>query len=146
MYYSTSYRASYREVPRPARTNRADLRSGWSRLGGPADLNYTVRTLLDGPTDLCQRVLGSESESILRQVIVPMARNNSNPDDSVQANSMWGMALMMMALCVGMYLTVLVAGAVGGPIAWTGAGIVVVVLALAHLKFMNHRGHSAENR
>ena len=59
---------------------------------------------------------------------------------------MWGMALMMMALCVGMSLTVLVAGAIGGPIAWTGAGIVVVALALAHLKFMNHRGHSTANR
>lgn len=87
-----------------------------------------------------------EGESILRQVIVPMNRNNSNSDLSAQGNPMWGMALMMMALCVGMSLTVLVAGAIGGPFAWTGAGIVVVALAFGHLKFMNHRGHSSETR
>lgn len=74
-----------------------------------------------------------------------MTRNNSKPVDSAQPNSMWGMALMMMALCVGMSLTVLVAGAIGGLVAWTGAAIVVLGLGLAHFKFMDHRGHSSAN-
>lgn len=73
-------------------------------------------------------------------------KNLKSSVDADQPGSMWRMALMMVALCVGMSLTVLVAGAIGGPIAWTGAGIVVVALAFAHLKFMNHRGHSSGNQ
>lgn len=51
------------------------------------------------------------------------------------------MAVLMMAMCVGMVLAISVASAIGGPIAWSLAAAVIVGLAFAHLKFMNHGGH-----
>lgn len=54
---------------------------------------------------------------------------------------MLSMAVLMMAMCVGMVLAISVASAVGGPIAWTLAILVIVGLAAAHMKFMNHGGH-----
>lgn len=51
------------------------------------------------------------------------------------------MAALMMAMCVGMALAVSLASAVGGPIAWGIAGLVILGLAFAHVKFMNHGGH-----
>ena len=55
--------------------------------------------------------------------------------------AMLRMAVLMMAMCVGMVLAISVASAIGGPIAWTLAVLVIVGLAAAHLKFMNHGGH-----
>jgi F0F1-type ATP synthase assembly protein I len=56
--------------------------------------------------------------------------------------AMLSMAVLMMAMCVGMVLAISVASAIGGgPIAWTLAVLVIVGLAAAHLKFMNHGGH-----
>jgi len=55
--------------------------------------------------------------------------------------AMLSMAVLMMAMCVGMVLAISVASAVGGPIAWTLAILVIVGLAAAHMKFMNHGGH-----
>ena len=54
---------------------------------------------------------------------------------------MLSMAILMMAMCVGMVIAVSVASAVGGPIAWGLAVLVIVGLAFAHMKFMNHGGH-----
>lgn len=57
------------------------------------------------------------------------------------AGAMLSMAVLMMAMCVGMVLAISVASAVGGPIAWTLAILVILGLAAAHMKFMNHGGH-----
>ena len=51
------------------------------------------------------------------------------------------MAGLMIALCVGMIAAVLAATAVGGPVAWTVAVLVIAGLLLAHLKFMDHGRH-----
>jgi predicted MFS family arabinose efflux permease len=56
-------------------------------------------------------------------------------------NGMMTMAILMMAMCVGMVVAISVASAIGGPIAWAAALLVIAGLALAHLKFMNHGGH-----
>ena len=57
------------------------------------------------------------------------------------AGGMLSMVILMMAMCVGMAVAISVASAVGGPIAWVLAVLVVVGLAFAHIKFMNHGGH-----
>lgn len=57
------------------------------------------------------------------------------------ASAMLSMAILMMSMCVGMVIAISVASAVGGPIAWGLAVLVIVGLAFAHMKFMNHGGH-----
>lgn len=57
------------------------------------------------------------------------------------AGGMLSMAVLMMAMCVGMVVAISVASAVGGPVAWGLAVLVIVGLAFAHMKFMNHGGH-----
>jgi len=56
-------------------------------------------------------------------------------------SGMFSMALAMMVMCVGMVLAISIASAIGGPIAWTFAFVVILGLALAHMKLMNHGGH-----
>lgn len=77
-------------------------------------------------------------------MIVEMAqRRETDHGHGSQDNTgaMLSMAVLMMAMCVGMVLAISVASAIGGPIAWTLAVLVIVGLAAAHLKFMNHGGH-----
>lgn len=51
------------------------------------------------------------------------------------------MVLAMMAMCAAMVLVTSIAGAIGGPIAWTVAVAAIFGLAFGHMKLMSHGGH-----
>ncbi|MGK2966647.1 MAG: hypothetical protein ACSLFM_13735 [Tepidiformaceae bacterium] len=70
-----------------------------------------------------------------------MTPEQQSVDSHRTSGGMMTMAILMMAMCVGTVVAISVASAVGGPIAWTLAVLVILGLALAHLKFMNHGGH-----
>lgn len=72
--------------------------------------------------------------NITRQGLAPAHRRagGASAGDTVR------MAALVVALCVGMIAVVLAASAIGGPVAWTVAVLVMAGLALAHLKLMDH--------
>ncbi len=54
--------------------------------------------------------------------------------------AMLSIAILMMAMCVGTALAISLASAVGSPIAWTLAILVILGLAAVHMKLLNHGG------
>ena len=68
-------------------------------------------------------------------------QTGQEPHPSETAGGMLSMAVLMMAMCVGMVVAISIASTVGGPIAWSLAVLAIAGLAFAHMKFMSHGGH-----
>lgn len=81
-------------------------------------------------------------KSVLMRIVVGGLKQEQHTRQASGSNEKWnGMALAMMAMCVGMVLVISIASAVGGPIAWVLAVAAIVGLAVGHMKLMNHGGH-----